>query len=33
MRSTGAFLFGFTAASAPISIYIGWLAWRLAEAI
>ena len=33
MKSTGAFLFGFMAASVPISIYIAWLTYRLAEAI
>jgi hypothetical protein len=29
MRSTGIFLFGFMAASTPILIYIGWLAWGI----
>ena len=33
MRSIEAFLFGFTAASTPILIYVAWIAWRLAEAI
>jgi hypothetical protein len=29
IRSTGAFLFGFMAASTPIFIYIAWIAWRI----
>jgi hypothetical protein len=33
MRSTEAFLFGFTAASMPILIYGAWIVWRIAEAI
>jgi hypothetical protein len=29
MKSTGAFLFGFMAASTPIFIYIAWVTWRI----
>jgi hypothetical protein len=33
MQNPTAFLLGFLAALAPISIYVAWVTWRIVEAM
>jgi hypothetical protein len=33
MKNAAAFLLGFVAVLTPVSIYVAWVTWRIAEAI